>query len=45
VDKGLAPGDVVVVEGIQKARPGTPLQVTQVTEADLSLAPAPAAGG
>jgi membrane fusion protein, multidrug efflux system len=45
IEKGLAPGDMVVVEGIQKARPGTPLQVTPVTEADLSLAPAPAAGG
>lgn len=45
IEKGLAPGDMVVVEGIQKARPGTPLQVTQVTEADLSSAPAPAAGG
>jgi membrane fusion protein (multidrug efflux system) len=45
IEKGLAPGDMVVVEGIQKARPGTPLQVTPVTEADLSLARAPAAGG
>jgi membrane fusion protein (multidrug efflux system) len=45
IEKGLAPGDMVVVEGIQKARPGTPLQVIQVTEAELSPAPAPAAGG
>jgi pyruvate,water dikinase len=35
-------GDRVVVEGLQKARPGTPLIVTMVTPAELA---APAASG
>ena len=36
IEKGVAAGDRVVVEGIQKARPGTPLIVTMVTAADLA---------
>ena len=32
---GLAPGDRVVVEGLQKARPGAPLKVVPVTLADF----------
>jgi len=43
---GLAAGDRVVVEGQQKARPGTPLKVVPVTLADFdrpaAAAPAPA---
>ncbi len=30
VDSGLTAGDVVVVDGAQKAQPGTPLQVTMI---------------
>jgi membrane fusion protein (multidrug efflux system) len=40
---GLKPGDRVVVEGIQKARPGTPLKVIAVQLEDFD-APKPAAG-
>jgi membrane fusion protein (multidrug efflux system) len=44
---GLAAGDRVVVEGLQKARPGTPLEVRSATLADFdrpaTTAPAPAA--
>ena len=36
IEKGVAAGDRVVVEGIQKARPGTPLIVKMVTAADLA---------
>ncbi|MGO4220797.1 efflux RND transporter periplasmic adaptor subunit [Lysobacter sp. TAF61] len=42
IDKGLNPGDNVVVEGVQKARPGVPLKVTKVTYEQLQ-APAPEA--
>jgi hypothetical protein len=34
----LQPGDRVVVEGIQKARPGTPLKVIAVTLEDFDAA-------
>jgi membrane fusion protein (multidrug efflux system) len=42
---GLSPGDRVVVEGLQKARPGAPLKVVPVTLADFDrpAAVAPAA--
>ena len=39
VTEGLAPGDRVIVEGLQKARPGTPVQAQEAGAA----APAPAA--
>ncbi|HEY5852107.1 MAG TPA: efflux RND transporter periplasmic adaptor subunit [Lysobacter sp.] len=42
IDKGLKPGDTVVVEGVQKARPGMPLKPTKVTYEQLQ-APAPPA--
>jgi membrane fusion protein (multidrug efflux system) len=42
IESGLASGDRIVVEGIQKARPGTPLKPIMVTEADLDAAPAAA---
>lgn len=44
VAKGLAAGDRIVVEGIQRARPGVPLAVQLITQAELdqSSAPAPA---
>ncbi len=42
IDEGLAVGDRIVVEGVQKARPGTPLKATVVTAAELD-APAPPA--
>lgn len=41
VEKGLTEGERVVVEGLQKARPGTPLSPIPYAAA----APAPAAGG
>ena len=42
VTAGLAPGDRVIVEGLQKARPGTPVQA-QEAGAVPPAAPAPAA--
>ncbi|HSQ69456.1 MAG TPA: efflux RND transporter periplasmic adaptor subunit [Steroidobacteraceae bacterium] len=36
IEQGLEVGDRVVVEGIQKARPGTPLIVTMVTPEELA---------
>lgn len=39
VEEGLAPGDRVIVEGLQKIRPGAPVQST---EAGIAPAPAPA---
>jgi len=35
VEEGVAAGDRVVVEGVQKARPGTPLKATPITAAEL----------
>ena len=45
IDEGLAVGDRIVVEGLQKARPGTPLKPTVITAAELDApaATAPAA--
>jgi membrane fusion protein (multidrug efflux system) len=40
IESGLAAGDKIVVEGIQKARPGTVLKPITVTEAQLDAAPA-----
>jgi membrane fusion protein, multidrug efflux system len=40
IASGLAEGDRVVVEGLQKARPGTPLKVTLITPKDLDAAAA-----
>ena len=46
VTAGLAPGDRVIVEGLQKARPGTPVQAQEVGAAPApGPAPAPAAPG
>jgi membrane fusion protein (multidrug efflux system) len=42
IDKGVSAGDRIVVEGIQKARPGTPLKVTVVTPAEFESPPAAA---
>jgi membrane fusion protein, multidrug efflux system len=36
IESGLAAGDLVVVEGVQKARPGTALQPIPMTEAELT---------
>jgi membrane fusion protein (multidrug efflux system) len=44
VQAGLEPGDRVVVEGLQKARPGAPLKVVPVTLEDFDR-PAAGAGG
>ena len=41
VDKGLAPGDRIVVEGLQKAHPGTPLRPSVITAAELEPPAAP----
>jgi membrane fusion protein (multidrug efflux system) len=35
IESGISPGDRVIVEGLQKTRPGTPLAVTAVTLEDL----------
>ena len=43
IEQGLAPGDRIVVEGLQKARPGTPLKPTVITAAELEQ-PAPPPG-
>lgn len=43
IASGLAAGDRVVVEGLQKARPGAPLEVTVVTLQDFDRPAAPAA--
>ena len=43
--EGVAAGDRVVVEGMLKARPGTPLKPTVVTEAELAQAAADAVPG
>lgn len=37
VDEGLTAADVVVVEGFQKTPPGTPVNVTMMTLADLKI--------
>jgi len=42
VAEGLKAGDKVVVEGIQKARPGAPLKVTVITADELDAAATPA---
>jgi membrane fusion protein (multidrug efflux system) len=44
IKSGIAAGDRVVVEGIQKARPGQPLQVVAVTLEDFDRPAGPAAG-
>ncbi len=36
IEQGVAAGDRIVVEGIQKARPGTPLVVTMVSATDFA---------
>jgi membrane fusion protein (multidrug efflux system) len=43
IKSGIAAGDRVVVEGIQKARPGQPLQVVAVTLEDFDRPAGPAA--
>ena len=43
--EGVAVGDRVVVEGTVKARPGTPRNPTDVTEAELAQAAADAVPG
>jgi membrane fusion protein (multidrug efflux system) len=43
--EGVAAGDRIVVEGTVKARPGTPLKPTVVTEAELAHAAADAVPG
>jgi membrane fusion protein (multidrug efflux system) len=45
VTKGLAVGDRIVVEGIQRARPGTPLTVQLITQAELDESSAPTPAG
>ena len=41
IQSGIAAGDRVVVEGIQKARPGAPLKVVPVTLEDFDRPAAP----
>lgn len=38
ISEGLKAGDRVVVEGVQKARPGSPLKVTAITAEELNAA-------
>jgi membrane fusion protein (multidrug efflux system) len=42
IEQGVAVGDRLVVEGLQKARPGTPLKPTVVTAAELNATQAAA---
>jgi membrane fusion protein (multidrug efflux system) len=42
VTEGLAPGDRVIVEGLQKARPGSPVQAQEAGAAAAPAAPAAA---
>jgi membrane fusion protein (multidrug efflux system) len=42
VTEGLAPGDRVIVEGLQKARPGSPVQAQEAGAAAAPVAPAAA---
>jgi membrane fusion protein (multidrug efflux system) len=42
VTEGLAPGDRVIVEGLQKARPGSPVQAQEAGAAATPAAPAAA---
>jgi membrane fusion protein (multidrug efflux system) len=42
VDGGLAAGDRVIVEGLQKVKPGMPVQAAEAGAAGASPAPAPA---
>jgi membrane fusion protein (multidrug efflux system) len=44
IEDGVKPGDKLVVEGLQKALPGTPLNPVVVSEAELQANP-PAASG
>ena len=46
VEEGLAPGDVVVVDGTQKLKPGTPVRAEPIRETPARAAPGgpPAAG-
>jgi membrane fusion protein (multidrug efflux system) len=43
VSSGLKPGERIIVEGTQKAPPGTTVVPTFITEAQLDKPPAPAA--
>jgi len=43
VSEGLTPGDRVIVEGLQKARPGSPVQAQEAGAAAAAPAAAPAA--
>ena len=45
IEQGLSAGDRVVVEGVQKARPGTPLRVEPITQAELDESSAPTPRG
>jgi RND family efflux transporter MFP subunit len=47
VVKGLQPGELVIVDGLQRAQPGAPVtpQVLQVDDKGLPLPPAPPASG
>jgi membrane fusion protein (multidrug efflux system) len=45
IDEGLSAGDRIVVEGLQKARPGTPLNPTLITAAELEQPATAAAPG
>lgn len=43
IESGLAPGDRVIVEGLQKIRPGIPVQITATALAERAAAPTMAA--
>jgi membrane fusion protein (multidrug efflux system) len=46
VDSGLAAGDRVIVEGLQKIQPGMPVQATEAgTAPPVAAQPAPQAPG
>jgi len=45
IEDGIKPGDKLVVEGLQKALPGTPLNPVVISEAELNASPAPVTSG
>jgi multidrug efflux system membrane fusion protein len=45
IERGLAEGEVIVVNGLQRVRPGSPVAPTQVPMEQAVSAPAPGPGG
>ena len=45
IERGLDEGEVIVVNGLQRVRPGSPVTPTKAEMAQAVSAPPPAAGG